>query len=97
MTNKNNIKINNIKNKTNGEPYIWASYLEETLLSDFLKYIYGVSDRHCLYLRLKYIYGVFVSGYPRLKYIYGLSVSETQIYEWVSVSKTMMSKEIKTE
>lgn len=67
MTNKNNIKINNIKNKTNGEPYIWASYLEETLLSDFLKYIYGVS------------------------------VSETQIYEWVSVSKTMMSKEIKTE
>ena len=67
MTNKNNIKINNIKNKTNGEPYIWASYLEETLLSDFLKYIYRVS------------------------------VSETQIYEWVSVSKTMMSKEIKTE
>lgn len=67
MTNKNNIKINNIKNKTNGEPYIWASYLEETLLSDFLKYIYGAS------------------------------VSETQIYEWVSVSKTMMSKEIKTE
>ena len=80
MTNKNNIKINNIKNKTNGEPYIWASYLEETLLSDFLKYIYGVSVL-----------------YPRLKYIYGASVSETQIYEWVSVSKTMMSKEIKTE
>ena len=46
---------------------MWASYLEETLLSDFLKYIYGVS------------------------------VSKTQIYEWVSVSKTMMSKEIKTE
>ena len=26
-----------------------------------------------------------------------ISVSGTQIYEWVSVSKTMMSKEIKTE
>ena len=50
----------------------------------------------CLYPSLKDIYGVSVL-YPSLKYIYGVSVSETQIYEWVSVSKTMMSKEIKTE
>ena len=71
MTNKNNIKINNIKNKTNGEPYIWASYLEETLLSDFLKYIYG-----CLCPRLKYIYGVSVSETQIYEWV---SVSKTMM------------------